>query len=300
MAGDRRGRGHADRGPHRVRQDAGGLPGRHRPALPGRRDRPGGRAPDRGRLRVAPQGARRRHPREPGSPARRDPGGRARARAHGPPAPRGRPHGRHARARPRGDAPAAAASPDHDARVLVPARHRGPEPRTPPPGADGDRGRDPRGGARQARRPPGAHAGAARGPRRPATPAHRPVGDPAADRDDRAAPRRRGAGAQPVRRHPGLPGRRPRPRARPRARHRAARQRAGGGRLPRAVGRDPRPDRCARPGAPDDARLRQHAPARRAGGPPPRRAARRGPGRRPSWQPLQGSPAAARGAPAGR
>ena len=53
--------------------------------------------------------------------------------------------------RPRGDAPAAAAPPDHDARVAVPPRHRRPQPRAPPGRAHRDRGRDPRGGAGQAR-----------------------------------------------------------------------------------------------------------------------------------------------------
>src|SRR6185312_10911486 len=100
VAGDRRGPPHADRGAHRVRQDAGGLPGLHRPVLPG----PGsvlyarpvlrararglaggggyaGRVRAAGGVRVAAEGAGHRHPAEPGGAAAGDRRGGRAARA---------------------------------------------------------------------------------------------------------------------------------------------------------------------------------------------------------------------------
>ena len=103
-------------------------------------------------LRLAAEGALLRRRAQPA---------RAAARASAPTLQRRDPHRRHAAARARGDARAPARHADHDARVAVPdadlagagdlRRRRG-----------GDRGRDPRGRADQARRAPGAHARAAR------------------------------------------------------------------------------------------------------------------------------------------
>ena len=124
--------------------------------------------------------------------------------------------------------------------------------------------------------------------RRPA--AHRPLGDGAPH------PRR---GAVPLRAGPPVLDRRRRPPARPRSGHRAAGDRPPGGRDERAVERDLRPPRGARRRAPDDARLREHAPHGRARGASSRRAARRGSGRRPPREPREGPPAADRAAPQG-
>ena len=294
LARDRGRRRHADRGADRLGQDAGGVPRRHRPPVPRRRGRPRRRVGDRGGLRVAAQGAGRRHPGESPAPTGGDPGGGPGARAGGPGPPRRRPDGGQLPGRSRGDAPATAAPPDHHARVPVPPRHRRPEPRAPPGGAHRDRGRDPRGGAGQARVAPGLDAGAPGRAREAAAPAHRAVGHPAADRDDRPPPGRGRRGAQPARRRPGVPHRRPRPPPRPRSHDRAAGQRAGSRRIPRAVGGDPGPHRDARARAPDDAHLRQHAASGRADRAPPGGAPRGGPGRRPSRKPVQGSPAPAR------
>ena len=219
----------------------------------------------------------------------------ARARARGAGDPRARAHRRHAGRGARGDAEAPAAPPDHDARVALPAAHRRAQPRAPAPRAHGDRRRDPRAGARQARLAPGAHARAARRAVRSAARAHRPLGDAASDRDDRALAGRRGprthgrAGQARLRDRR----RRPPPRARPRARR--AGQRARGGRVERAVGRDPRRHRGAGREAPHDAGLRQHAAPGRAPRAPARRAARRRAGRRAPRQPVEGAPPARRG-----
>ena len=86
---------------------------------------------------------------------------------------------------------------------------------------------------------------------------------------------------------------------RPRPGPRAARRRARRGRVQRADGRDPGPDRRARAAAPDHAGVREHPPDGRAGRPPARRAARRRPGRGAPRQPVQGPAAAGRG-PAAR
>ena len=70
VAAHRGRRRHAHRRPHRVGQDAGRLPGRHRQAVPG--PRPGRRRGRQGPggLRVPAQGPGRRHRREPGAPLR--------------------------------------------------------------------------------------------------------------------------------------------------------------------------------------------------------------------------------------
>ncbi len=95
-----------------------------------------------------------------------------------------------------------------------------------------DRGRDPRGGRRQARRAPGPVARAARragGRARRAPAAHRPLGHRAADRDRGAAPGRRGPAAARDRQRGAAPRHGPG--------HRGDRRRAGRGRAPTSSGR---------------------------------------------------------------
>ena len=70
------GRRRARRGPDRLRKDARGVPLGDRPAGARRRRGRPPRGPDRRRLRLAAEGARQRHPAEPGGPARRAPGAR--------------------------------------------------------------------------------------------------------------------------------------------------------------------------------------------------------------------------------
>ncbi len=179
---DPRGRDTSDRGADRLGQDAGRLPVRdRRPAPAGRR----AARRDAGPLRLAAARARR-------TTSRRTCRGRSRRSA------------RSTRALPEvrvlvrtGDTPAgeraamtqaAAAHPGHDARVALPAAHvaraAGAMLRD---GAHGDRRRDPRAGARQARLPPGALARAARGADRTAAAAHRPLRDAEAARGGRRA-----------------------------------------------------------------------------------------------------------------
>ena len=266
-------------------------------ALGARRRRAGPPRRDVGGLRLPAQGARQRHPAQPGGAARRAPPARRR-RGHGAARdPRRRAVGRHARARAGADAQAAAAHPDHDPGIAVPAAHRGTEPRVPAHRAHGDRRRDPRGRRGQARHPSRALARAAGPAHRDALPAHRAQRDPEADRGDRAPPRR-------LRRRPG-----------DRARLRDRRHRtppplgaAGGGarasaradRDARDVGGDLRPRRGARPRPPHDARVRQHAPARRARGAPSHPAARGGTRRHAPRQPVAPDPPRDRAAPARR
>ena len=82
------------------------------------------------RLRLAAQGAERRHPQEPRGAAARHPRGCAEALGSSAPRDHRRgAHRRHAAGRARGDAADAAAHPGHDARVAVPAADRGAQPR---------------------------------------------------------------------------------------------------------------------------------------------------------------------------
>ena len=106
--------------------------------------------------------------------------------------PRAGAHRRHAgRASATAMTRAAAAHPGHDAGVALHPAHERRRPRgCCPTVAHGDRGRDPRPRARQARRAPGALARAAGGAGRPAAPAHRPLGDAEAARRGRPLPRR--------------------------------------------------------------------------------------------------------------
>ncbi len=85
-----------------------------------------------------------------------------------------------------GDAAHAAGRADHDAGVALPDAHLAGA-RVPRGRRGGDRRRDPRRGAHQARRAPRAHARAARGAGRAAAPADRAVGHAAAARGGRAA-----------------------------------------------------------------------------------------------------------------
>ncbi len=144
-------------------------------AAPARRRRPR-------RLRLAAEGAERRHPQEsrgaaPRPAARRRGARLERAGDYGRGSDR-----RHAAARARVDAADAAAHSGHDARVAVSPAHRRTQPRDAAHRPDGDRRRNPRGDRRPPRRPSRAVARAAAGGRRAAAPANRPVGDAEADR----------------------------------------------------------------------------------------------------------------------
>ena len=196
LAGDPGGPPYADRRADRVRQDAGGVSrGDRRAGAPGPGRAPAGR--NAGRLRLAAEGAVQRHPAQPGGAARRHPRGVAGAGPAGCRDPHLGAHRRHAAGRARPHAPAPAAHRRHHAGIaLHPARLRI-RPQDAGDHADGDRRRNPRPGAEQARRASGAVARTAGRPvRRPAA-ADRPVGDAEADRDDRALPGRTAADGAP-------------------------------------------------------------------------------------------------------
>ena len=174
LAGDRRGAAHPDLRPHRVGQDARGVPG-----LPG----PPLRVPRRARgpdpLHLAPEGPQPGRLPQPPAPPRRDPGdGRGRRRAAAEPGRRG-PVGRHPDFRTPEARPPAARHPDHDARIAPPDADE--------PGA-GDprvalarhRRRDPRPLPQQARGLPGAPAGTPGGDQSRGFRPGRPLGDAAA------------------------------------------------------------------------------------------------------------------------
>ena len=102
-------------------------------------------------LRLAAEGARRRHRAQPARAARRDPAHRGAPRARCAFAAGGAAHRRHAGARAQRPGARPGRDPGHDPRVAVP------DPRLPPARdaaqrRDGDRRRDPRPGADQARR----------------------------------------------------------------------------------------------------------------------------------------------------
>src|SRR5438034_361556 len=291
VAGHRPRRGHAHRRAHRLGKDARRLPLVARPPGARRRGRRA-RGAHRRRLRLAAEGARQRRAAEPRPPARRD----ARAgRGGGHPAARDPRPGalrRHARRRAPGDgAPPAPHPGDHAGVALHPADGRG-QPALARRRADRGRGRDPRRRRRQARRAPGPLARAPGRARGAAAPAHRPLRHAASHRGGGAPARRRG-GAAPVRdrRRRAPPG--------PRPRDRGARPGARADRHPRAVGRHLRPHR--RPGAraPDDHRVRQHAPPGRAGRAPARGAPGRGARGRAPRQHGAADAARGRGAPQG-
>ena len=69
LAGHRGRAPYADRRADRIREDAGRVPGLHRPDLPGARGGSGARGGAPGRVRVAAEGAGHRHLAEPRSPA---------------------------------------------------------------------------------------------------------------------------------------------------------------------------------------------------------------------------------------
>ncbi len=178
MARDRLRQAHADLRSNGLGEDPGIVPLGDRPSRP--RAGPA-RLRSADRVRVAPQGPLLRHRAKPAGPAAGDRGtdlGRAA-------------DGRHAADRAAEDAPRAAGHPDHHARVAVSDDQLG-GPRDPRRSRGGDRRRDPRRGAVQARIPPGADLGATRPPRRPACPANRPLRDPAAAGADRRLPGRHG------------------------------------------------------------------------------------------------------------
>ena len=201
-----------------------------------------------GGLRVAAEGAGRRHPAEPG--ARRWPRSPTwprelgLSRAHHP---GGGADRRHRGRRAGRDAEAPARLPDHHARVAVPAGDRGARAGPCWQRPDRDRGRDPRRGREQARLAPGPDPGAA-GARRRRDRVQR-IG-PVGHRSGRSSAWR---GCWSARATAGNPDGSPRcsivdsgHRRAPRPGPGAARRRAGRGRHRRADGRDPRPDRRPR------------------------------------------------------
>ena len=159
VAGDSSRQEHAHRRAHRVGKDTGRIPVRDRRPS-GERARPCRR--NARPLRVAAEGARQRHPEEPGRSARRNSPARSRAaRGAGR-----RPHRRHDAEGARFDAAQGASHPRHDARVAL---HPADERRRPADSQndqDGDRRRDPLARARQARLASGALPRAARSARR--------------------------------------------------------------------------------------------------------------------------------------
>ena len=185
---DRRRPAHADRRAHRIGQDARGVSVGHRRAdARGPGVAAAGRSPRD--LRLAAEGAERRHSQEPGGAAARDsPAGRggrpAGAADHGR-----RPHRRHLDGRARGDAADAAAHPGHDAGVAVPAADLGAQPADAAHRPHRHRRRDPRGDRHAARRAPGAVARTAPAGRGAAAAADRAVGHAEADRRGGAFPR---------------------------------------------------------------------------------------------------------------
>ena len=186
---DRLGEARAGLRAHRVRKDARGVSLGDRPA----RGRPGA---DTGRpraLRLAAEGAGRRHRAEPARAA----GGHSRCRRAARPRAAQHHHGAPDRRHAGGRAPpareASAGHPRHHARVALPAAHVR-RTRRAPQRRDGHRGRGPCGGGDEARGPSGAQPRAPRLPAAGARTAHRPVGDGAAAGGGGALSRRRAAG----------------------------------------------------------------------------------------------------------
>ena len=164
--------------PHRraygIGQDACGLSGcDRRPGSTGSR----GRAPrcDAGRLRVAAQGAVERHSSQSRGAAGRHPGATAPERARGCRNPHLGQNGRHARSRARPDAPPSAAHPGDDAGIALRFARLGVRARDAQDRAVGDRRRNPRCRAEQARRASRLVAGEARGAVRRPPAAHWPL-----------------------------------------------------------------------------------------------------------------------------
>ena len=288
LASHPRGTQRLDRGAHGIGQDPRRLPLRDRlAAAAGERARRRDPRP----LRLAPARPVQRRPEESPRAAGRDPG-RRREPARGA---RGRPHRRYATGPAHGDDEEAAAHPGHDAGVAVPAPHQ--RRRAPDAGhrAHGDRGRDPRPRAGQARLASRALARAAGGLDRTAPAARRPVRHAEAPGRGRAIPGRHRTDLR-AGRHRHVP--------RPRPRHRGPALAAEHGLLARAVGRDLRAHRGAGAHPSHHARVREHAQDGRAHRGPALQAARRGRGGQPSRQPLPRAKAGrgreAQGGPAAR
>ena len=246
---------HADRGADRLRQDARRLPCGDRRSDPARSRRTSDRR-DPGGLRLAAQGAVERHSSQPRGAAGRHPGKASADR----PARRRDPHlgahGRYARRRTRADAPPPAAHPGDDAGIaLRPAWLRV---RAQDAGdhALGDRRRNPRGRAEQARR---ASRPVARTPwralRRPVA-AHRPLRDAKPDQRGCSFPCRRRVRRRTGRR---ASGHRYGTSAPPRPEPRVAGFAAGGGDVGRSVDSGLRSPVGAHRGASHHAGVRQHA-----------------------------------------
>ncbi len=190
MGGDPAETEHADRRSHRLGQDAGCLPDRARRVAPtGDRWAARGRGPRP--LRIAAQGAERRHPQEPGRAPSSDPAARRNRRTGGA-SDHGRgPDRRHHRVRAGRDAADAAAYSRHHARIALSPPDLRAQPADAAHGPDGHRRRDSRGHRHPARRAPRPVARAARPPRRPSGAADRALGHAEADHFCRALPRRR-------------------------------------------------------------------------------------------------------------
>ena len=187
MGRDRRRPARPGRRPHRIGQDAVGVPVVARPAAVSRATGEVASLP--GPLRLPAEGAGGRRRAQPARAAHRHPPHRRAARRRRPRRPGGRPVRRHHAGRP---AQAHHQSPghhDHDARVAVPdadlagarvtARRR-----------DRDRRRGARGGRHQARGSPRGLPGAPGRAARPARPADRAVGHGPTAGGGRALPRR--------------------------------------------------------------------------------------------------------------
>ncbi len=243
--------------PRQAPENARGVPLGPRP--PGGRAHAGGGGPaNAARIRLAAEGPLVRHRAQP---ARAAPRHRRRRRGRDP-------HGRHATARPPGDAAPAARRAHHHAGVPVPDAHLACARHAERRGV-GDRRRDPRRRADQARCAPGADARAARAPRRKPGAADRPVGNAAPARGGREVPHRPGARVHDRRRRHPQAARPPDPRAGrgharagcPR-RDRPGRRRHGyGGGRGRPGGHGSRADRATRAGRRDARSGRRSTPS---------------------------------------
>ena len=291
LAGDPLGRRHPRLRTYRIGQDAGGVSGVHRPAR-AQGDRGRARRSHRGRLRLAAQGPRQRHPQEPRDAARRNSRARAIAGRRDARGARRRPDRRHAGGRASQAAPAPAAHPGHDTRVAL---HP----------ADGGKSRETLRSVRTvivdeihavADDKRGAHLALSL-ERLDALADARPqrIGLSATQRPIELVADFLGGAGRP---RPAIVPDRPPARRRPRDRDAAGRARSR--RDARAVGRHLRPDRRARRRASIDAGVREHAPHGRAARAQPRERRRRGRRRHASRQPVAQDPARRRAAPEGR
>ena len=190
MAGDPGRPARADRGPYRVRQDPCRVSRGDRRASAARAGRqPPGR--DANRLRLAIEGAVERYQAQPRGAARRCARSITLPRVARCRDPHLGAHRRHAAGRASTHGALAAACRRNNTGVaLHPARLRvGPQ--NAGDDAYGDRRRDPRTGAEQARLPPGAFARTPRSPLYSPAVARRPLRHPEAHRESRAFSRRR-------------------------------------------------------------------------------------------------------------